>query len=206
MVDQWFLVAPPPCCIAHHCTLRSGGRSLQSRAADASCPKSTRSWRPLPQNFPLLLPVLPAYERNPDCRFLHPYISHPLFSDMSRASLCNSMSVWESELLIFFKHQRHSFYYIDLSIPHFAQTINSCRFLAFSAQHLLVQPLQRPKQSLRCQWSVQNCLGRMAQLSLRPRPACWIDHELQWWNCRWKGCTSKHIIRIQNAGPCTLDK
>lgn len=38
--------------------------------------------KPLPQNFP---PVLPAYERNPGCRFLHPYLIHCFLTCQAQA-------------------------------------------------------------------------------------------------------------------------
>lgn len=95
----------------HHCILSSGGRSLQSRAADASCPKSTRSWKAAPR------------KTSP-----YSYLCHQLMRGILAASLNETVS--ESEQLIFSKHQWGYFCYINISLPHFVQIINSCRFLA----------------------------------------------------------------------------
>ena len=144
----------------HHCTLSSGGRSLQSRAADASCPKSTRSSKAAPRKtspychpcYQLMRGILAAVS----CT----HIWSTIFWHVKRKLICNSIRIGTIDIL---KTPMGSLLY-----KYFTSPLRSNHKLMsfpryFQAQYLLVQPLQMPKQSLRCQWSVQNCLGRMAQ-------------------------------------------
>lgn len=130
--------------------------------------------------------------------FAYSYLCHQLMRGILAASLNETVS--ESEQLIFSKHQWGYFCYINISLPHLAQIINSCRFLAIFRPSICLSSFCKCPSSHRdVNEASRIALGEwhnMAQLSLQPRPSwitmvelleCWSLHPwqilVQWGAC-----------------------